>query len=130
MIRRMAEPVRIADPVMLFRISQLFRPGMSDVALYEATRGVWRVGPRRERARYGFAVANDVVQEVFEIHHWQPAGISPYQTRAAKDVKVPGRWEFIGARAPESVRSRYIGRSVGSYFRRGTQNPVMYVEIP
>ena len=56
----MTDQAEITDPVMLVRISRLFRPGMSDMALYEATRGVWRVGPRRDRARYALTVHQGV----------------------------------------------------------------------
>jgi hypothetical protein len=44
-------PVEIEEPAILFKIPQLFQHGMSDLALYEATRGYWKVGPRREGAR-------------------------------------------------------------------------------
>jgi uncharacterized protein len=124
----MPETVRIDHPVMMFRISQLYRPGMSDVALYEATRGVWKVGPRREHAQYAFAVADGIVLEVFQISSWQSAGVAQYQTR--KDVHFPGRWEFTGWVAPDSVRSLYVGKSVAAYLKRGAQNPVTYVHVP
>jgi hypothetical protein len=54
---------------------------MSDVALYEATRGVWKIGPRRAKARYALAVYQGVVQEVYEILNWDPAWTSPYSNR-------------------------------------------------
>ena len=65
----MTDQAEITDPVMLVRIHRPFRPGMSDVALYEATRGVWKVGTLRERARYALTVHQGVVLEVFEITH-------------------------------------------------------------
>lgn len=50
-----AMPVEITDPSILIRINRLYRPAMNANALYEATRGSWRVGERRERSetRYG-----------------------------------------------------------------------------
>jgi len=70
----------IVDAVILIRVPRAFRPGMSDLALYEATRGVWRIGPRRDKVRYALAVYEGVVQEVYGIAHWQPAWTTPYQT--------------------------------------------------
>jgi uncharacterized protein len=35
--------------------------------LYEATHGWWRVGSRREKARYAMAVSHGVVRVVYEI---------------------------------------------------------------
>ena len=120
----------IVDPVILVRIPRAFRPGMSDLALYEATRGVWRVGPRRENARYALAIHDGVVQEVYEILHWDPAWTTPYQTRTFENTRVPGRWEFVGRVAAPAIRDRYLQKSVRSHFSRGSQNPILYVGVP
>jgi hypothetical protein len=118
-------PVEVVDPVVLIRIPQLYENGMAGEELYDCTRGIWKIGVRREGAKFAFAVMGGVVLEVYEIAHWQPAGTSSYLTR--KDVAVPGRWEFIGRVAPEAVRTRYLGRSVKAYLPLGFQNPVRYV---
>ena len=34
------------------------------------------------------------------------------------------RQEFVGAVAPEPIRSKYLGGSVAHYFSKGSQNPV------
>lgn len=93
----MAEEVEVVEPALLIRIPRLFREGMFDVALYEATRGVWKVGNRREQARYGLAVHQGLVLEVFEIHRWQPAGTDSYDTRTFAPGEVDGRQEFVGS---------------------------------
>lgn len=123
----MSEQIEIVEPAMLIRIPRLFRKGMSSLALYEATRGVWRVSKRREQARYALPVDQAVVIEVYEIHHWQPAGTDSYTTRSFAVGEVDGRHEFVGAIAPESIRSKYVGESVAHYFAKGSQNPISYV---
>jgi hypothetical protein len=123
-----AEPVEIEDPVLLIRINQLYRHGMSDIELYEATRGVWRLGPRCRGAKYALAVFEGVVSEVYEIEEWHAAGAFPYATRDTAELTIPGRQEFTGRRAPPKIRDRYLGRSVASYFKRGQQSPVVYVK--
>ena len=95
--------------------------------LYEATRGVWKIGDRRDDARYAFAVAGGIVREVYRISQWHPAGSTPYITRPASDVQVLGRWEFTGVVAPGAVRDKYLGRSVAHYFAQGNVNPITYV---
>jgi hypothetical protein len=45
---------------------------------YEATRGVWKVGPRREDVNFALAIYKGVVIEVFEIHDWHPAGSTTF----------------------------------------------------
>jgi hypothetical protein len=122
-----AQPVTVIDPVVLIRINRLYRHGMSARELYEATRGVWKLGERRHNARYAFAVFEGIVREVYQIDAWHPAGTTPYITRPAEDVQSPGRWEFTGQLAAEAVRSRYVGRPVSTYFTPGSQNPVAYV---
>jgi len=122
-----AKPVTITDPVILIRINRLYRHGMSDLELYEATRGVWKVGPRRSGARYGLAVFEGVVREVYEIRRWLPAGTLPYITGVHENVTQEGRWEFEGPVAAAPVREKYYGRSVGQYLTKGSQNPITYV---
>ena len=119
---------RIVDPVILIRINRLYSPGMPKGALYEATRGVWKLSERRAaRAKYALAVFEGIVCEVYEINKWLPAGSSHYRTRRRQEVKVPGRLEFAGRTAPESTRRRYMDHSVRGYLPRGLQAPVVYV---
>jgi uncharacterized protein len=126
----MTESANIVDPVLLIRVPQAFRPGMSDVALYEATRGVWKVGRRRDNARYALAVIEGMVKDVFDISYWQPALTTPYATRKLDVNLARGRWEFIGKRAADDIRQRYLGKSVAHYLKKGAQNPIAYVNVP
>ena len=91
---------------------------------------MWNIGPSRDKARYALAVYQGVVQEVYEIHHWQPAWTTPYQTRTFENTRVPGRWEFIGSVASDAVRARYKRRSVKEYFAPGGRNPIGYAGVP
>ena len=89
--------MKIDEPTMLIRIPQLYRPGMSREALYEATRGHWKVGPRRERAQLAMAVAGGTVREVYEIDAWHPAGTTPEAARVHREApqnggSSPGAW--------------------------------------
>jgi hypothetical protein len=122
-----AHPVQIIHPVILIRINRQFRPGMSAEELYDSTRGVWRISQRRERAKYAFSVFRGIVREVYRIDAWHPAGSTVYKTGRQEDMHVPGRWEFTGQRAEESIRSQYIGKSVRDYLPRGLMSPVVYV---
>jgi hypothetical protein len=100
---------------------------MNPTELYDATRGIWRVGPKRERAKYAFVVFEGVIREVYEIIHWFRAG-STLSTR--DDSQWEGdRWEFVGRLAPQMLRRRYINRYVGHLFKVGSQNPIAYVNI-
>ncbi len=121
--------LQITEPALLIRIAKLYKPGMNATQLWEATRGVWKTGIDREKAEYVLSVANGVVQEVYKIGAWQPAGTASYTTRARSEVQIAGRWEFTGSVAHRTVRDKYIGKSIAHYFKRGNANPVNYVNI-
>ncbi|HYL45891.1 MAG TPA: hypothetical protein VEU52_02595 [Candidatus Limnocylindrales bacterium] len=120
-------PVQITEPSILIRISELYRPGMSDAEMYDATRGDWVIGPKRERAKYAMSVYAGVVREVYAIAGWFPAGTT-FMSRRDR-LGLPGRWEFVGRPAPKRVRLRYVNRDVSGYFKQGNQNPITYVKI-
>jgi uncharacterized protein len=114
----------IEEPAILIRINKLYRHGMSDIELYDASRGVWKVGSRREHARYAFAVFEGIVREVYKIKEWHPAG-STFSRRG--DLYDPDRWEFVGDVAEKDIRDKYILKSVEGYFAKNSQNPITYV---
>lgn len=118
-----AKPAVIRHSAVLITINKLYRSGMSPKELYEATRGIWKVGPRREVAEIAMAVHRGVIREVYRIHGWQPAGTSRYDTRDSSRFKGSGRWEFIG-QVDERLHEWYVGKSVRSHVG---QNPIRYV---
>ncbi len=125
------ETVDVIDPVLLIRINRQFKYGMSAVALYESTRGIWVVGQRSRTAKLAMAVYAGVIREVYEIESWHPAGNTPYKTRNQSELakQKNKRWEFIGHVAAEPVRSRYVGGSVAHLFRAGQQSPITGVRL-
>lgn len=46
----------ITEPSILIRINRLYRYGMSDSELYDATRSAWVVGPQRESVQLAIAI--------------------------------------------------------------------------
>ena len=122
-------PAQIDDPVLLIRINQLYRYGLTNQELYEATRGVWRLGRQREGVRYALAVFRGVVREVYRVESWSPAGSTPYLTRPAEDVQIAGRWEFTGEVAEFGIREKYLGKNVSAYFAGSSQNPLKYINV-
>ena len=122
-----AEPVSIVDTVLLIRVNKLYRHNMTPLELQEATRGIWRVGPRRTGAKYALAIFEGVIREVYEIQEWHPARTLPYSTRDLSQRDTTSRWEFDGRVAADDVRGKYRGRSVQQYLKRGNQSPTIYV---
>lgn len=102
---------------------------MSDSELYDATRGVWVVGSKREEAELALAVFEGVVREVHRITRWLPAGSTFNSRWAGRAIRAAGRFEFVGVIASERVRRRYVDRWVGHLFAKGAQNPITYVNV-
>jgi len=120
-----AKPVEVRHKAILFTINSLYRSDMTELELYETTRGRWVVGKRRENADYAMCVTHGIVREVYKIVNWYPAGTLEYETRPDFDtLKITNRWEFEGYIALD-IRDEYVGFSVG----KGSQNPVRYRNI-
>ena len=119
-----AKPVKVCHKAILITINKLYRSDMTPLELYEATRGIWVVGTRKDKAEYAMAVYQGIIREVYRIGQWYPAGTLEYQTRDTSDFRDRGRWEFSGDVAQE-IRDKYVGFSVG----RSGQNPIRYVNV-
>lgn len=116
--------IMIEEKGIIFRIRKTYRPRMDALGLYEATRAEWRLGKRRIEAKYGFAVSDKKIVEVYAIDEWLPAGTSTYQTRNFSKFDR-SRWEFSGRVADDWVRNKYIGKTVSTDLLRGS-NPIIY----
>jgi len=120
------KPATIKEPAILIRINRLYRYGMTETELYDATRGVWVVGERRGKAEFALAVYEGIIREVYRITQWLPAG-STFSTRGHHGVRGKGRWEFVGTLARDAIRRKYLHGSVDKYLSRNSQNPITYV---
>lgn len=130
------QKVEIVEPSILIRINQAFRYSMTPMELYDYTRGQWKLNPERARtAKFGLAVYEGIIQEVYEILDWYEAG-KTYSVRQNNenikreaDERLEGRYEFIGNLASEEIRDKYKYKSVEHYFKRGNANPILYVNL-
>ncbi|MCO6043317.1 hypothetical protein NG895_05305 [Aeoliella sp. ICT_H6.2] len=122
-----SRPAKITDPVLLVNISRAFHYGMSPIELYDATRSAWVLGAKKDEVKYVFGVYQGIVREVYEVTYWLPGGSSMRYDDYHGNKAKSHRWEFVGILAPEEIRRKYLNRSVEEYFKRGSQNPVKYV---
>jgi uncharacterized protein len=124
-----ATPVEVVHPSLLIRVNRLYRYDMEAQELYEITRNSWKLGKKRLRAKFAFAVYHSVVRAVYEIESWHVAGTTDFLIRVIPPEyrPQPERVEFLGKPADASICSQYVGRSVQRYFKRGQQSPVVYV---
>ena len=115
-IQYQAEPAVIAHPMVLIRINQAYKHGMSDKELYRVTRKHWKMSGRVNQYSYVCAVFLGIVREVYKVTRWY------------ESTEVIGRWEFEGKKAPEDIRSLYLHTSVNHLLSQGSQNPFRYID--
>lgn len=115
------------EPAILIRINKLYRFGMSEQELYDVTRSAWRVGKRRDDIKLALAVYHGVIRGAYRISGWLPAGSTFNSRYGGRNVRRPGRLEFVGTLADDAVRRRYLHKFVGDLFAQGNQNPVRFV---
>jgi hypothetical protein len=119
-----AKPVDVRHKALLITINKLYRSDMTPEELYEATRGVWVIGTRREEVDYAIAVYQGIAREVYRIRAWHPAGTLAYRFRSPEAINRAGRWEFEGE-VDDDIRLEYVGNFVG----KGGQNPIRYRNV-
>lgn len=116
----------ITENVIAIKINRSYRENMSALALYEATRGCWKINKQRvEQAEYVFSVYQGIVKEVYRIEKWLPAGSVPRAT--LPDAETPtDRYEFLGTIAENEIREKYVEKSIANLYRKGDASPVRY----
>ena len=108
------------EPTMILKVSRLYREGMSTEEVYNITRQWWRVNSQRaQKMRYALGVAHGIVKEVFAIDSWRCGG---------EEDECPGRWCFEGRVADESIRKRFVNKSVKHLFKKGEMSPIRYFD--
>lgn len=109
-------PERPVDPELdeLGRDRVGFSPTMSELALYDANHGSWKLGPRATKERFMIASFEGVVRQAVEIDSIEPV------TRGNRSV-VHGSV----LRAGHPVFDKYVGKMSPV---QGVRNPVTYFE--
>tara|TARA_X000000368_G_scaffold364357_1_gene309994 strand:+ start:94 stop:909 length:816 start_codon:yes stop_codon:yes gene_type:complete len=113
-------------------INKDYKPHFGYMEIFESTRGIWaknmKTACEKREAKLAYATFNGVVKDVYTIHSWVPAGTQAYFTRPdilSTERINNARWEFIGTRAPEEIRERYVGKLIEK--DRSYGNPFVFV---
>lgn len=121
-----AKLAKISHRVILINVSRRFRYGLTPMELYDYTRCCWKVGRKREQAEFALSVFRGIVREVYKMVLGCQGGTTMRST-GPEHRGNPERWEFVGTVADETIRKKYLGKSVREYLKIGAQNPIMYV---
>jgi len=94
-----------------FLLEKTFRHNFGDLEILEHTRGIWS-RKQKDDVKFAYATFRGIIKEVYEIYTWVPAGTQQYFTRVLDPEKVRKRYEFVGKKASESIRNRYVGQLI------------------
>lgn len=99
------------EPCVIININRKYKRFMPENDLYNATRSAWKLGPKKNKAKYVIASYRGLVREVYKINSWNQVG---------------DRWEFAGEVAEKEIRDKYLNQSLENYTKKGNQNPIRY----
>jgi hypothetical protein len=111
----------IEHAVLLFKIPVRWFPQMTDEQLFESTHGWWRLGERRNGAKYALAVSAGVVRGIYSIDSWR---VRKEGDRGYVKGEKP-RFGFDGNQTNEL--DIYMNKSVRHLFKKGEQTPFKYL---
>jgi hypothetical protein len=96
-------------------------------SLYEATRYAWKIDTRRaKQAEVVLATIQGLIVGAFIAADWLEATAANFPGRAEGDG-ASGRFGFVGKKAPDVIKSLYLGKRVpDEYRKRGAANPIKY----
>ena len=115
----------LEENIVIIKINQSYREEMSALELYDVTRGCWkRKLESVEKAEYVLAVAYGIVKEVYKVDRWFSADQLNRETINDEPEDHVGRIAFEGSVADESVRSKYLEKSVANLYKFGEADPV------
>jgi len=120
------QKVVVEESAIFIRINQAFRYSMTEIELYDYTRGQWKINKERaSSAKYAFAIYEGIIQEVYSVLFWFEAG-KTFSTKTENEG-IDGRYEFIGNIAEPEIRNKYRYKLVEHYFKKGNANPILYI---
>jgi hypothetical protein len=110
---------------LAFLLNKSYKSGMTELELFEITRGIWSGVPRNKSLKYAYATYGGIIKEVYEINSWHQAGTQEYFTRSFAHRDISKRWEFVGRKASESIREKYNGKLI----KKGRSFGTPFVEV-
>lgn len=114
----------IKEKVILININSLYKKEMSEAEVYEAVRSSWILGKKKDKAQLVFAVYRGIVKQVYKIveNSWKCESEQQIIDKNGK-IRTKRRFSFKGIPLDDND---YKGKSVKSYWRKGSQNPIKY----
>lgn len=99
-------------PIILININRLYRKTMNPAEIYDVTRKAWVLGEKRNKAAYVVPTYRGLSREVYKVDRWFPVG---------------DRWGFDGSVADDDIRNQLRYKSISHLVKKGSANPVRYL---
>ena len=113
---REIERLSTTEPILIVKLNQKYRPGMSSEDLYEASKQRWVVGTRRNKVKYVVPAYNGRTIEAYLVENWYPV---VHQGKT--------RWVFDGVVANDVIREQLVHKSIWHLHVKGAANPIRYL---
>ena len=113
------ESLETNEPILIVKLNQKYRPGMSSEELYVISRQYWVVGPRREEVKYLVPAYRGRTIEAYLIENWYPVEPVEHQGKT--------RWAINGVVANDAIREQLVHKSIWHLHVKGAANPVRYL---
>jgi hypothetical protein len=113
----------IDDNCLIININATYKKGSGTEAIYIATKETWKMADGRP-AKYKYVLSEyrGLIREVFNVDEWYS------KERPDKNGKMYMGYGFNGKIARETIRHRYINKSIKGIKPRGYGRPTIYPE--
>lgn len=118
--RYRAEPAVFHHKALLININR----SATETSLYEATRYAWKINiAKAKMAQVILAIKQGMIIEAFIANQWLEATAANFPGHE----DAPGRFAFIGHKAPPEIEKMYVGKRIPDEYRKpGAANPIKY----
>ena len=126
----------IKDSILVIKINGLYKRGMSEEELYEATRGVWRISIKtikKQKVKYVFAVYNQLIVAVYKPDEWhrvyENIDLPREETLNVDDAKDRGYFICHNYKEMDDRQKFYLHKSISNFDKiKKAQYPTTYLE--
>ena len=120
-----------SGPVAIIRVNTLYFDGISDAELLDITRCYWnRNRAKAEQCELVLSAYRGEVKGVYIAEKWVDGRLIKVDPKLNPPRPHDPGFGFVGHRAPDSIRNKYIGCSVRGLFRKGDQCPLRVFNLP
>lgn len=118
--------IEIENNCIIININKKYERGSGENAIYEATKETWTIDRRRLNGlNYVLSEYRGLIVEVFEVEEWYEKERG-YLPNSKKFGQTKIGFGFIGRVAENSIRNKYVNKSIAHIKKRGAASAIRY----